>query len=358
MKTNIFASMNEYEAACDEYEASHDGNCRALYNTLDVVFDGHKVRTDCTIHGYKRVATAVKHFWAAVEAAGFVGGWCFADVQSCTADACKVGGYRDGYKQLSICQIDDTTYYIAYNYEIETLPDTGRSNATIDDSQPEQAAKPVEKSHRVDLTAEKVDALCKKYNWCEDLCAGEYRLVLENVDRDNKRGFGPGRLAQLARQIKFITETDLTAEDITKILRETGTGEKEQNLKTNSAKARLNIRTYIVEHADFENYDNSDLAFRGNPKAFVDVATWIYQIFCTEMPCANRPGATSEQRFTDWCSGLPSALDCCYWYNRSAVDDLGDILQQTPEKKAKYTEGQAEKELTRLICREIMKEVR
>ena len=56
--------------------------------------------------------------------------------------------------------------------------------------------------------------------------------------------------------------------------------------------------------------------------------------------------------------GNSRALDYCYWYNRSAVDDLGNILQQTSEKKAKYTEGQAEKELTRLIYREIIKEVR
>ena len=544
MKTNIFESMSEYEAARREYEARHDGNSRALYNNLDVVIDGKTVRTDCTIRGYKRMTTAVKHFWVAIEAAGFTGGWCFADIQSCINETHTVGGsyYRDGVYQVDVSQIDDATYYIAYNYDIETLdiidfesmtaqeetdagfmcmntidrvaqdnntercfarvaghdicgavlsvltalqldnvsivvvlahlrnaladfpndrdiwccdmdmqgcsvwvhyddaetniamtakvnkPDvvdlsaktvnntcvkydwcTGMDNeqyhdmlqrvdhdnqrggfgpvmlatlagnikcasetdlsiehiahilrkaAATADILPEQTGETSAKSHRVDLTAEKLDALCQKYNWCDDMNSGEYRLLLENVDRDNKRGFGRARLATLARQIKWVTDTEITDSEIANILYYAGIGEAEQNLRTNSAQAVLNIREYVVNHADFENYDGCDLEFKGNPKSFADVAAWIYQIFCNEMPCANRPGATSEQRFEDWCSGLPSALDYCYWYNRSAVDDLGNILQQTSEKKAKYTEGQAEKELTRLIYREIIKEVR
>lgn len=108
MKTNIFESMSEYEAARREYEARHDGNSRALYNNLDVVIDGKTVRTDCTIHGYKRMATAVKHFWAAIEAAGFTGGLCFVDFASCIDETHTVGDsyYRDGVYQVDVSQID------------------------------------------------------------------------------------------------------------------------------------------------------------------------------------------------------------------------------------------------------------
>ena len=57
--------------------------------------------------------------------------------------------------------------------------------------------------------------------------------------------------------------------------------------------------------------------------------------------------------FVDWCQGLPSALDTLYYYNRSAVDDLAAILEETEEEKAKYTEAQAEEILSRLIYREL-----
>ena len=53
--------------------------------------------------------------------------------------------------------------------------------------------------------------------------------------------------------------------------------------------------------------------------------------------------------FVDWAQGLPSVLDTCYFYNRSAVDDLGDILEETQEERNKHTETDAEQCLTRLI---------
>ena len=59
--------------------------------------------------------------------------------------------------------------------------------------------------------------------------------------------------------------------------------------------------------------------------------------------------------FADWSAGLPGVLDTCYYYNRSAVDDLGAILEETDEEKARYTEEQAEKTLTTLIYRELKK---
>jgi hypothetical protein len=61
--------------------------------------------------------------------------------------------------------------------------------------------------------------------------------------------------------------------------------------------------------------------------------------------------------FEEWASGLPSVLDTCYYYNRSAVDDLGAILEQTETEKAKYNEQESEKLLTYLIFREIKKAV-
>lgn len=120
-------------------------------------------------------------------------------------------------------------------------------------------------------------------------------------------------------------------------------------LKTNSKAARENIRNYIMEHFDGTNYDIE------TPETFQEVARVIYNTFKAEKQ-DNRP-YTEIELFLDWCAGLPSILDTCYYYNRSAVDDLGAILDQTEEEKNRYTETQAEKLLTTLIYREIKKEV-
>lgn len=138
-------------------------------------------------------------------------------------------------------------------------------------------------------------------------------------------------------------------------------------LKTNSKKARENIRNYIVEHFDGTNYapkfDYIEQAQKDNANGtrnvdiFSMVAHAISETFYNEkLRFDNRYKAGRVSRFdmfADWCAGLPSILDTCYYYNRSAVDDLGAILEETDAEKRKYTEEQAENSLTWLIFREI-----
>ena len=122
-------------------------------------------------------------------------------------------------------------------------------------------------------------------------------------------------------------------------------------LKTNSKKARENIRAYIIDHADGTNY-GIDL-----PATFEGVARWIIGTFRAEYysrPEDKRYFHNNEQAaFVSWTQGLPSALDCCFWYNRPAVDDLGNILEQTTEQRNKYSEDAAGEMLAYLIYREI-----
>ena len=68
-----------------------------------------------------------------------------------------------------------------------------------------------------------------------------------------------------------------------------------------------------------------------------------------------RTNSKKAAAFADWCAGLPSVLDTLYFYNRSAVDDLGAILEETEQEKNRYTEQQAEQLLTSLIYRELQK---
>ena len=118
-------------------------------------------------------------------------------------------------------------------------------------------------------------------------------------------------------------------------------------LKTNSKQARENVREYIVNHFCPDGYD-----FSGDSSDWETVARYIMARFKREK--LGERGNRAEL-FADWCAGLPSVLDTCYYYNRSAVDDLGAILEETDAEKARYTEQQAEKMLTRLIYEELCK---
>lgn len=124
-------------------------------------------------------------------------------------------------------------------------------------------------------------------------------------------------------------------------------------LKTNSKKAAENIRAYIMDGFTPEGYTDNP------PQDFPKIAVFILDTFRNEKywcPQDVRYYHGCEQlAFRDWCAGLPSVFDTCYFYNRSAVDDLGAILEETEQEKARYTEQQAEQLLTDLIYRELLK---
>lgn len=137
-------------------------------------------------------------------------------------------------------------------------------------------------------------------------------------------------------------------------------------LKTNSKKAIENIKSYVLDHFDPENYEvnfweNIEKARTNTTidlNRFSIAAHYIYNCFYHEKVKHDKRRMTEQALFFDWCSGLPSILDTCYYYNRSAVDDLAVILEETEEEKARFTEAQAEERLTYLIYREIKKAVK
>lgn len=128
-------------------------------------------------------------------------------------------------------------------------------------------------------------------------------------------------------------------------------------LKTNSKKAEQNIRAYILAHYDGSNYAPESDSVNGGD--FSQVAKFILDIFDREKyyndAYAQAHHIPKAQIFAEWCAGLPSVLDTCYYYNRSAVDDLAAILEESDEEKSRYNDAQAEEFLTRLIWRELCK---
>ena len=118
-------------------------------------------------------------------------------------------------------------------------------------------------------------------------------------------------------------------------------------LKTNSKKAKENLKKYIIENFTPEGYTETP------PEEFPEIAAFILETFRSEK--YSRPedfryyGNCEFAAFKEWAGGLPSVLDTCYFYNRSAVNDLAGILEETEEEKERFTEGDAEHLLTVLI---------
>lgn len=129
-------------------------------------------------------------------------------------------------------------------------------------------------------------------------------------------------------------------------------------LRTNSKKAIENLKKWTVDHFDADGYDD----FNGNAEDFSECAKFIYRVFIRE----KYKGAENYYRnarmqdvFVDWCAGLPSVLNTAdYYYTRSAVDVLGEILEETEQEKARYTETQAENLLSALLWLHISKAAR
>ena len=133
-------------------------------------------------------------------------------------------------------------------------------------------------------------------------------------------------------------------------------------LKTNSKKAINNIWDYLEEFIDAINDERITYQADKNylqPGNRHELAKTIYEIYESEkknndnMFAAGR--ITDAALFEEWASGLALCGMFDFWYHCTAVKILGDILEETETEREKFTESDAEKMLTSLIYREVIK---
>lgn len=123
-----------------------------------------------------------------------------------------------------------------------------------------------------------------------------------------------------------------------------------RRLRADSKKVRDRIENYIMELFDGSNYDVE------TPETFEEAAKIILDVFDTEKAPVDACAAmTRQERFIDWTAGLPCILHTCDYYLGSAVDILGDILQEPEEERARYSDSDAEKLLSYLIYRQLVR---
>ena len=102
-----------------------------------------------------------------------------------------------------------------------------------------------------------------------------------------------------------------------------------------------NLRIYITNNYDPSNYDLDDC------RDFSCIAKNILETFRSEKRYSL---CYSEfDKFEDWCQGLPSILDTCYYYIRSAFDDLSYLFPDNEREIKKLPEESAQRLLTRII---------
>lgn len=121
-------------------------------------------------------------------------------------------------------------------------------------------------------------------------------------------------------------------------------------LRTNTKKAIENIKNYIINNADFSNYGEDE-----SKMSFDEICTFIIKTFYDEFYSWQRRYRNIQESFIEYLQGLPSVIDSCYYYNRSAKSDLMVILEETEAEAERFTEAEAERLLSCLLYREISK---
>ena len=133
-------------------------------------------------------------------------------------------------------------------------------------------------------------------------------------------------------------------------------------LRTNSKKAMENIRKEIVDSYEAAN-EHYTFEGREAKTDFNEICADILEAFRIEKlenDCYYIAGrASKNEMFMDWMQGLPTAFPAADdIFPRSAIDFLGNILEETEEEKERYTEDKAEKLACNLLYRELEKGAR
>lgn len=123
-------------------------------------------------------------------------------------------------------------------------------------------------------------------------------------------------------------------------------------LRTNTKAVKAKIQKYIIDNFCPDDYTSNP------PQEFGEIGRFILQTFRKEKYSLKEDFIfyrnSEALAFEDWAAGLPGILNTAdYYCINSAVDILGDILEETEQEKAKYTEEASEKLLTSLIYREL-----
>lgn len=123
-------------------------------------------------------------------------------------------------------------------------------------------------------------------------------------------------------------------------------------IRANSKEARNGIRKYIKECYEAWDEAKENVSFDEMARDIMDQ----FENYCHGLETIYN----MQEYFEDWLTGLPS-VNIGDFYNRSysnAIDILGEILKETEEERNKYSYEQAEKLLTSMLYKELLKGIK
>ena len=122
-------------------------------------------------------------------------------------------------------------------------------------------------------------------------------------------------------------------------------------IRANSKQLRQKVRAFISQIFDASSYDREDLNNAPIEEQIQFIALTYWRELGHEV---KRNHSSFQEMFINWCQGLPSLIDTALYYcHSSAVELVGDMLEQTKEERAKYSEMEAERLLSYFIYREV-----
>lgn len=120
-------------------------------------------------------------------------------------------------------------------------------------------------------------------------------------------------------------------------------------LKTNSKKARENIKNYILKNVDF-----SDCTLEKMPETDAEKLTALFTIANSEARYSKKE--SDFEVLKNWICGIPSILSVCdFIYYAGAKKVLAELLEETPEEADRYSDDKSFNMLVYLISKEIIK---
>lgn len=128
-------------------------------------------------------------------------------------------------------------------------------------------------------------------------------------------------------------------------------------LKTNTKQVKERLNNYILENTQDYNekqFENVEEAKKYIIHTFMD-ETLSNKSYSKSIFLKHYYSNNLYEAFKHWMQGLPSVFNALYYYNISAVELLGDMLEETQEERNKFTERQAEEKLTQLLFNTIVK---
>ena len=127
-------------------------------------------------------------------------------------------------------------------------------------------------------------------------------------------------------------------------------------LKTNSKAVSEKIRKWLLDGGFGVDYFEDCNPDKKVPETVEEMAVSILAE-CDRVTSGDyfTRNYSAFGRFEHWAQGLPGILNTETWYLGNAVDFVGDLLEETEEEKARFSEMEAEKMATRLVYNVIVK---